>query len=51
MSRANAARAVLALVVIVVSGWLIAVRPARLGLDLRAVEIPQHVNELIPDDV
>ncbi|MGN9911020.1 protein translocase subunit SecD [Phytohabitans sp. LJ34] len=35
MSRANAARAVLALVVIVVSGWLIAVRPARLGLDLR----------------
>ena len=35
MSRANAARAVLALVVIVVSGWLIAVRPVRLGLDLR----------------
>ncbi|GAA4468125.1 protein translocase subunit SecD [Phytohabitans houttuyneae] len=35
MSRATAARAALALVVIVVSGWLIAVRPARLGLDLR----------------
>ncbi|GAA4713270.1 protein translocase subunit SecD [Phytohabitans rumicis] len=35
MSRANAARAILALVVLVVSGWLIAVRPVRLGLDLR----------------
>ncbi|MFD0742326.1 hypothetical protein ACFQ1L_11235 [Phytohabitans flavus] len=35
MSRAAVARAALALVVIVVSGWLIAVRPVRLGLDLR----------------
>ena len=35
MSRATAVRAVLALVVLVVSGWLVATRPARLGLDLR----------------
>ena len=35
MSRATAARALLALVVLVVSGWLVATRPARLGLDLR----------------
>jgi SecD/SecF fusion protein len=35
VSRANAARAVLALVVLVVAGWLVAARPARLGLDLR----------------
>jgi SecD/SecF fusion protein len=30
-----AARAVVALVVLAVSGWLVAIRPARLGLDLR----------------
>ncbi len=35
MSRATAVRAVLALVVLGVSGWLVAARPARLGLDLR----------------
>ena len=35
MSRATAVRAFLALVVLVVSGWLVATRPARLGLDLR----------------
>jgi SecD/SecF fusion protein len=35
VSRATAVRAVLALVVLVVSGWLVATRPARLGLDLR----------------
>ncbi len=35
MSRATAVRAVLALVVFGVSGWLVAARPARLGLDLR----------------
>jgi SecD/SecF fusion protein len=35
MSRATAVRAVLALVVLAVSGWLVATRPARLGLDLR----------------
>ncbi|GAB2627677.1 protein translocase subunit SecDF [Paractinoplanes abujensis] len=35
MSRATAVRALLALVVLVVSGWLIATRSPRLGLDLR----------------
>jgi SecD/SecF fusion protein len=35
VSRATAVRAFLALVVLVVSGWLVATRPARLGLDLR----------------
>ncbi|MDI6104089.1 protein translocase subunit SecD [Actinoplanes sp. NEAU-A12] len=35
MSRATAVRAVLALVVLAVSGWLLATRPPRLGLDLR----------------
>ncbi|MEU4690391.1 protein translocase subunit SecD [Actinoplanes sp. NPDC023714] len=35
MSRATAVRAVLALVVLAVSGWLIATRTPRLGLDLR----------------
>ncbi|MBM2619345.1 protein translocase subunit SecD [Actinoplanes sp. LDG1-06] len=35
MTRATAVRAFLALVVLVVSGWLVATRPARLGLDLR----------------
>ncbi|HLL65635.1 MAG TPA: protein translocase subunit SecD [Micromonosporaceae bacterium] len=35
MSRASAARAVLALIVLIVAGWLVATRPARLGLDLR----------------
>ncbi|WP_328473480.1 protein translocase subunit SecD [Actinoplanes sp. NBC_00393] len=35
MSRAIAVRAVLALVVLAVSGWLLATRPPRLGLDLR----------------
>jgi SecD/SecF fusion protein len=35
VSRATAVRAFLALVVLVVSGWLVAIRPARLGLDLR----------------
>ena len=35
MSRATAVRAFLALVVLLVSGWLVATRPARLGLDLR----------------
>ncbi|GIE36197.1 protein translocase subunit SecDF [Actinoplanes italicus] len=35
MSRAIVVRAVLALVVLVVSGWLLATRPPRLGLDLR----------------
>ncbi|RSM48447.1 protein translocase subunit SecD [Actinoplanes sp. ATCC 53533] len=35
MSRATAVSAFLALVVLVVSGWLVATRPARLGLDLR----------------
>jgi SecD/SecF fusion protein len=35
MSRATAVRVVLALVVLAVSGWLLATRPPRLGLDLR----------------
>ncbi|GIF01435.1 protein translocase subunit SecD [Paractinoplanes rishiriensis] len=35
MSRATVVRAVLALVVLAVSGWLLATRPPRLGLDLR----------------
>jgi SecD/SecF fusion protein len=35
VSRAMTVRAVLALVVLGVSGWLVATRPARLGLDLR----------------
>jgi SecD/SecF fusion protein len=35
MSRATTVRAVLALVVLAVSGWLSATRPPRLGLDLR----------------
>jgi SecD/SecF fusion protein len=35
MSRAIVVRVVLALVVLVVSGWLLATRPPRLGLDLR----------------
>jgi len=35
VSRATAVRVFLALVVLVVSGWLVATRPARLGLDLR----------------
>ena len=35
MKRANVVRAALAIVVLVVSGWLVAARPARLGLDLR----------------
>jgi SecD/SecF fusion protein len=35
MSRAIVVRAVLALVVLAVSGWLLATRPPRLGLDLR----------------
>jgi SecD/SecF fusion protein len=35
VTRATAVRAFLALVVLVVSGWLVATRPARLGLDLR----------------
>ncbi|GAA4960477.1 protein translocase subunit SecD [Actinoplanes utahensis] len=35
MSRVNAVRAVLALVVLAVSGWLLATHPPRLGLDLR----------------
>jgi SecD/SecF fusion protein len=35
VSRATAARAVLALVVLVVAGWLVATRPPKLGLDLR----------------
>src|SRR5689334_5903034 len=35
MSRANSVRVVLALVVLAVSGWLLATRPPRLGLDLR----------------
>jgi len=35
VKRANVVRAALAIVVLVVSGWLVAARPARLGLDLR----------------
>jgi SecD/SecF fusion protein len=35
MSRATTVRVVLALVVLAVSGWLLATRPPRLGLDLR----------------
>jgi SecD/SecF fusion protein len=35
MSRATAVRAILALVVVAVSGWLMATRSPRLGLDLR----------------
>lgn len=35
MSRATAVRAILALVVLAVSGWLMATRSPRLGLDLR----------------
>ncbi|GGQ85311.1 protein translocase subunit SecD [Couchioplanes azureus] len=35
MSRAIVVRAVLAVVVLAVSGWLVATRPPRLGLDLR----------------
>lgn len=35
MSRALAVRAVLAFVVLAVSGWLVATQPPRLGLDLR----------------
>ena len=35
MTRANTVRAVLALAVLAVSGWLVATRPPNLGLDLR----------------
>ncbi len=35
MTRAFTVRAVLAFVVVAVSGWLVAVRPPQLGLDLR----------------
>jgi SecD/SecF fusion protein len=49
VSRATAVRAVLALIVLGVSGWLVAARPARLGLDLRGgtqIVLETHDGEL-----